>query len=122
MPSEVAERAGRLPVDLVDDLLEVVSDQRFEQFGEPRVEADAIECRLMVGRPLNQPHQGLIPDIPRNIVVEISVPKAAPMRDAFSVDLFQASGDLADLFRTEKAADDGISVPPILRQVRTNRA
>src|SRR5260221_8362057 len=59
VPGEVAERAGRLPVDLVDDLLEVAADQRLEQLGEAGVEPDAIEYRLVVGRPLHHPDERL---------------------------------------------------------------
>ena len=35
VPGEVAERSRRLPVHLVDDLLEVATDQRLEQIREP---------------------------------------------------------------------------------------
>src|ERR671918_618756 len=55
VPGEVAERSRDLPVDLVDDLLEIASDQRLEQPADPSVEPDAVEDCLVVGRPLHHP-------------------------------------------------------------------
>ena len=44
---EIAEPAGRLPVQLVDDLLDVAADQRGEQRREARVAPHAIKHRLV---------------------------------------------------------------------------
>ena len=43
VPGEIAEGAGSLPVNLVDDLLDVAANQRLEQLGKARIEPDLIQ-------------------------------------------------------------------------------
>ncbi len=118
MPREIAERSGRLPVHLIDDLLEITADQRLEQVNEARVQPDTVQHRLMIGRPLDHPHQRLasVP-LARDVVEEIAVAEAPSVRRAFGVDLVQRSSDFLDFAAAEKAANDSITVAPIMREI-----
>src|SRR5438270_6086841 len=106
-------------MDLVDDLLEVVPDQRFEQLGEAGVEPNSVKHRLMIGWPLHHPHQRLAAArFPGDIVEEVAMAEAAPVGDAFGVELVQSCRNLAKFVCIEEAADYRISIAPILRQIR----
>ena len=107
-------------MDLVDNLLEVAADQRLEQVDEPRVEADGVEHRLVIRRPLHHPDDAFAPR-PRDIVEEVAVAEASAVRDALGVKLVGRGRDLADLIGTEKAANDGITVAPIMREIGLDR-
>ena len=112
MPGEVADRARRLPVDLVDDLLEVAPDQRLEQRREARIEPHRVEHRLVIGRPLHHPHQRRAVRAVGDLVEQIAVPEAAAVRDAFDVELVGRLPEKAGLRRGKEAADDDITLRP----------
>jgi hypothetical protein len=99
-------------VDLVDDLLEVGPDQRLEQARDPDVEADGVELRLMIGRPLRHADERLV-GAGRDVVEEVAVAEAAPVGPALLVHLLDRGRDTFDLGRREKAANDRISFPPV---------
>jgi hypothetical protein len=108
-------------VDLVDDLLEVAADQRLEQPGETRVTPHRVKYWLVIRGPLNHPYQRLAASLrPRDIVEEIAVAKAAPVRDPFGIKLVQRGGEFGHLVWIEKAANDRIPVAPILRELGVN--
>src|SRR5687767_2001707 len=75
VPREVTQRPRRFPMDLVDDLLEVGPEQRLQQPGNSEIEANGVEHRLMIGRPLHHPDQRLAGPTLGYIVEEISVTK-----------------------------------------------
>src|SRR6185295_4125259 len=75
------------------------------------------EQRLMVGRPLRHPHQRLAGGVRRDIVEQIAVAEAAPVGPGFGMDLIDCRGDVGDLVSSEHAADDRVTVPPIMRQI-----
>ena len=85
VPGEIAGRARRLPVDLVDDLLDVAPDQRLEQSREARIEPHRVERRPVIGRPLHHLHQRAALAL-RDLVEEIAVAEAAAVRHAFGMD------------------------------------
>ena len=109
MPGEIAHRARRLPVDLVDDLLDVAADQRLQQSREARIEPDRVEHGPVVGRPLHHLHPRAALAL-RDLVEEIAVAEAAAVRDAFGMDGVDVGADRLDLAGREEAPDDGISV------------
>src|SRR5258707_15084623 len=71
----------------------------------------------MIRRPLDHPDQRFTSAALRDIVEEIAAPKAAAVRLALGVNLVGCGRDFPDFRTAEKAADDGISVAPILREV-----
>ena len=56
VPREIAAAVRQLPVELVDDLLEVAADQRLQDRGKARVGARLVEHVLVIGRPLRHRH------------------------------------------------------------------
>src|SRR6476469_1652215 len=104
-------------MNLVDDLLEVAPDQWLEQLGKTPVEPDAIEHRLVVGRPLDQPHTRLAVRPTRDIVEEVAVAEAVLVSDTLGVKLIRRGRDFGDLALVEEAANYRVPVAPIMREV-----
>ena len=92
-------------MDLVDDLLEIASEDRFEKARDPPIEPDTVENSL-VGRPLHHPHQRVAFPAGHDIVEQIAVPEAAPMLHALGMDLVRGRGDFVDLAALEQTTDD----------------
>ena len=110
VPGEVTRGARRLPVDLVDDLLDVPPDQRLQQGREARIEPHRVEGGAVIGRPLHHldPRPGLALC---DLVEEVAVPEAAAVRHALGVDGVDLGADRRHLSGREEGADDGITVP-----------
>ena len=118
MPGEIAERARRLPVALIDDLLEVAADQRIEQLREARVETYRVEHRLMIRRPLDHPHQRLAAVmLTRDIVEQVAVAETAAVRRALRIELVDGGAELAQLAWREQAAHHRIALAPVMRDI-----
>ena len=109
VPGEVAYGPRRLPVDLVDDLLDVAPDQRLEQGGEAGIEAHRVERGAVVGGPLHHLHQRSAGPL-RDFVEEIAVAEAAAVRDPLGMDGVDLRADRGDLPGAEETADDRVAV------------
>ncbi|KAI1692905.1 diguanylate cyclase, GGDEF domain-containing protein [Ditylenchus destructor] len=113
MPGEVAERAWRLPVQLVDDLLEIGADQRREDGVVARIEPDGVERGIVIGGPLDHADERRAVGIGGDIVEEVAVPEAAAVRHPLFVDLIDRGADRRDFSGREHATDDGIALVQI---------
>src|SRR5260221_3067291 len=71
----------------------------------------------MIRRPLDHPDQRFTSAALRDLVDEIAGTKAAAVRVALGVNLVGCGRHFPDFRAAEKAADDGISVAPILREI-----
>jgi len=109
-------------VDLVDDLLEIPPDQRFQQSSEPKVEPHSVENGLVVGWPLNHPHQRLAVAIMSDVVEKVAMTEAATVLDALGMKLVCCGSYFGDFARAQEASNDGISITPILREIMLNIA
>jgi hypothetical protein len=117
MPGEVPPAAGRLPVELVDDLLQVAPEQRLQHARQAAVEPDGIEHRLVPGHPLDHPHLRRPVILRRDIVEQIAVAEAAAMGDALFMDLIDGRADRRNFGRREQVTDDGVTVAGIIGDI-----
>jgi hypothetical protein len=121
MPGEVAGRAGRLPVHLIDDLLQIAADERRQKLGEAAVEPDRIQHGLVVGWPLDHRHRGPSVLGRRYPVEEIAMPEAAAMGDTLCMQRVDRGADRADLIGAEHAAHDREPFASIMSDIIVRR-
>jgi hypothetical protein len=104
-------------VDLVDDLLEVASDERLKNLDNARVEPHPIEQRLVIGRPLHHADQRPSIGAGGHVVEEVAVPETPPVAHSFGVELIGRFGDFRDLVGAEETPDYRVTVAPVLREI-----
>jgi hypothetical protein len=90
-----ARGARRLPVHLVDDLLEIVPEQRCEDPEDAAVGAISGQGRLEIGGPLHQAHDPAELRIPAEPEQDVLMAEARVMLQAFGVDRSNASASSA---------------------------
>ncbi len=82
MEDELRRGADRLPVELVDDLLDVAAEQRLEEGENPHIGAIARQHLVLVGRPLHHAQCLAELRVIAHPVVQIAVTEAAAESEA----------------------------------------
>ena len=113
MEAEVGGGARRLPVHLVDDLLEIDADQRPDDCQHARIAAHLVEHGIEIRRPLH-----VADDVPDRRIggdppEDVAVAEASRMGESLGPDAIERIGHHRHLVRPEDAADDGIAALPI---------
>ena len=115
VPGEVAHRPRRLPVDLVDDLLEVGPDQGTKQLRDPPVEPDRVQFVLVVGRPLHHPYRLAAAVVGGDVVEQIAVPEAAAVAQPLDVGWSVAAENrVSSAERSRERRNPGSEQPDII--------
>ena len=117
VPAELGGGARRLPVHLVDDLLQGGADQRRHDLQHAAIEPDAVERRIHIGRPLHQADDAAMGRVLGDAIEQVAVAIALRVLAPLGMEPVEGAGHLRDLGRRERAAHDGIAVAPVLRHV-----
>jgi hypothetical protein len=97
-------------MQLIDDLLQVLPQQRRDEGQHPLVLAIAVEGRIDVGRPLHVTHQAAEFLIRHDAIEQVLVAKAAPVAHAGGVLPIESRPEFSQVAGPEDLADDGVAL------------
>src|SRR5262249_23898230 len=109
--------ARRLPVQLIDDLLQIGADMGRKDFHGSWIDTTAVERDIEIGGPLDQADHATQPCVIGNAEEHILMAVAPRMLQGFGIDPVESGGELRHLFPAEKILDDGVAVFPVMRDV-----
>jgi hypothetical protein len=105
-------------VQLIDDLLEIVAEQRLEDRQNAQILAEPVQHRIEVGGPLH-----VAEDAPQTLVIgdtekHIAVPEAFRMNQSVPPYAIECRHELGKIRRPEHAPYDGVAVALEITHVR----
>src|SRR5690348_16280032 len=86
-----------LPMELIDDLLEIGTDKRSDDFHQPPIKPKAVERRIEIGWPLHEANGAADPRVFRNAEEDILVPITGAVAQALGVNTVECGSELGDL-------------------------
>jgi hypothetical protein len=110
-------RTRRLPVHLVDDLLEILAQERRHDRQHAGIGAVAPEHRIDVGRPLHHAHDPAEIGVVAQPEQHVLVAKAGTVAQRPVVQPIEGLGQLRDLVPVEHAPDDRVAVLVVVREM-----
>ena len=104
-------------MELIDDLLEIGADDWGQQGEEALIESEAIERVVEIGRPLDETYGAADARVLREAEKHVLMAIARAVTETLGIDAIERSREFKYVVAPKHAADDGVSLFPVLLKV-----